>query len=108
MRNVSGIWYVLFAALFTGLLFSGGPAWAGGLYLNEYGNPRRVEVHSEGGRVVYGVSWGTNHFNPNFHLDHKGFLWHARLLYYELLITESRVSGKSGCAAPLARFFRDM
>jgi hypothetical protein len=39
MRNVARIRYVLFAALFTGLLFTGGPAWAGGFYINEYGTP---------------------------------------------------------------------
>jgi long-chain fatty acid transport protein len=36
---MSRIRYVIFAAVFTGLLFTGGPAWAGGFYLNEYGTP---------------------------------------------------------------------
>jgi long-chain fatty acid transport protein len=39
MGNVSPIRYTLVAAIFIGLLFTGGPAWAGGFYLNEYGTP---------------------------------------------------------------------
>jgi long-chain fatty acid transport protein len=39
MRNVLQIRYALFAVLFTGILFAGGPAWAGGFYLHEYATP---------------------------------------------------------------------
>jgi long-chain fatty acid transport protein len=39
MRNDVWIRYVIYAALFTGLLCTAGPAWAGGFYLNEFASP---------------------------------------------------------------------